>query len=86
MTWVEYWAFCRLELGMSQVEYQQLAPRNILALAVRRGQQRDEKDYRSGVMICNLLAPYVEKGKQGPQPWTFFPNLEKYRFKTKRKR
>lgn len=70
MNWSELWAFCRLELQLSEAEFWR-SPYSRLAALIQVWRARLERDdFRAGVLIATVegLA-----GAEAPDVWKYFP-------------
>jgi hypothetical protein len=77
MTWLEYWAWCRQSLGMSEREYRRFAPRQVLALAAARCKLVERADFRIAALGAGILNSFRSEKTLPIQPAQFFPWLTK---------
>jgi hypothetical protein len=73
---IEWWAFCRYDLGLSEQESANLRWAEFQALETRWAERQKRDDYRAGIVAATLANIYLKRGAAPFGPGDFFPSLK----------
>lgn len=74
------WAVARYDLGLTEQEFLDITPARFFALIDRHNSEKQEQDYRAGIIASNIVRVHASKedsAKYGPG--YFFPSLRSER-------
>lgn len=71
------WAVARYDLKMTEEEFLDSTPAQFFALVERRNLEKQEADYRAGVIASNIVRVFCDKNESKRYtPAFFFPSLK----------
>jgi len=71
------WAVARYDLNLTDDQFLDITPAQFFALVERRNLEKQEADYRAGVIASNIVRVFCDKNESKRYtPGYFFPSLK----------